>query len=1418
MLARAARRKLRKDAFRTPTTLSDQLTLPWLCPAQLRRASNAATINMKTYDSKRQRRPSLSSRHDTRSLATAAELQPAPASLPYDPFSHAWDYKVQSPELSLLERWDTANPLIVKEVQLPPVVRATYGMGANPVELHQNLYACLRVGRMDRAAIIIQRLTSVYHPSAPEVVDAHNVYLQTLAELSQQDPKPDSMASIEKWYETQMIRKNIEPNAQTFVTLVRAAMNLLDEDAREDAVRRFLAMAHEYGPEVVDDINGSPDFSDEEWDMLIRLQPEAYEEPPTVEEVQNLHVSTPAGRKNLIDHGLVSLPHETIKPVPQKGVGLDSLKQALAMFETTGSVPYPHDMEGTQEEKDHAYAYARQLRMEQDAMEAAVDRWKHEDEKLQDIGIHGVLNTKPVQAMMYSWYSALVPLFKQQIERTRKILSAPLTDNKRDDAHGYGAWLERCKPETLAAITVARSVQSCVRGKSDSSSPLKTSTLSIAIGSDIHEHFRADAQARQEAFLKKQRKQTRIELVDKLSKTKTTSTTSPSKPNVVPIAFDAADMPLSIKTKIGALCLELLLKSATMKVTADDPKTGKQVSTTMAAFHHQVSYHQGKKLGSIVPHHELMTKLRTESVHSIQTVRLPMVVEPKAWLSFEDGGYYTSPQKVVRQKSGDTAQRVYAQSAIDNGDMNKVLAGLDVLGRVPWQVNAPVYDVMARVWNSGQGIGGLIGEDTGLERPQEPPADATYQERARWGKEMREYDNLRSGYHSQRCFQNFQLETAKSFLNEKRFYFPHSVDFRGRAYPIPPILNHIGSDLSRGLLKFAHGKELGTVGLQWLKIHLANLYGYDKASLREREQFAMDNIGAIYDSATNPLEGQRWWAKAEDPWQCLACCMELKSALDSPDPTRFVSQLPVHQDGTCNGLQHYAALGGDHAGARQVNLEPSNRPQDIYTGVAELVKEMVAKEAAEGLPYATFVNGHITRKVVKRTVMTNVYGVTFMGAKQQVQDELQHIFPNFKETETIRSLSPVALYVAYKIFNALGKIFNGAQGIQYWLGECGDRITTSLTAEQVRNIQRRFEGEAGTPYDSKYQAPKKLNATAMNKMNKDMEAFTTSIIWTTPLKMPIVQPYRKDTIQKIRTKIQDITVAKRSQSDVVDKRKQLQAFPPNFIHSLDATHMILSALKCSEMGLDFAAVHDSFWTHASDIPNLNAILRDAFVRMHSEDIIGRLAAEFATRYAGAMHRASILASSEVGRKINKWRWQHRKLAGKTLKNTETRQGDASFEEVALEAQRQELLKSEDPQERKKGEEMVTPTRIWLENQDPKAFSSFRLSLIGETKDKQSRDRQEEIKDKVLSAEADAVNSDSTEAVSRIESTLTVEEDLEVDGNPPNKFGITEQKKSASRIAADKGLVQVWIPLTFPPVPEKGDWDVSRLMESKYFFS
>lgn len=88
---------------------------------------------------------------------------------------------------------------------------------------------------------------------------------------------------------------------------------------------------------------------------------------------------------------------------------------------------------------------------------------------------------------------------------------------------------------------------------------------------------------------------------------------------------------------------------------------------------------------------------------------------------------------------------------------------------------------------------------------------------------------------------------------------------------------------------------------------------------------------------------------SETPWQTLACCVEIHAALQHPaGPEVYVSHYPIHQDGSCNGLQHYAALGRDQAGAASVNLMPQHLPQDVYSCVAAIVSPLCDNMLASG--------------------------------------------------------------------------------------------------------------------------------------------------------------------------------------------------------------------------------------------------------------------------------------------------------------------------------------------------------------------------------------------------------------------------------------------------------------------------------------
>ena len=50
----------------------------------------------------------------------------------------------------------------------------------------------------------------------------------------------------------------------------------------------------------------------------------------------------------------------------------------------------------------------------------------------------------------------------------------------------------------------------------------------------------------------------------------------------------------------------------------------------------------------------------------------------------------------------------------------------------------------------------------------------------------------------------------------------------------------------------------------------------------------------------------------------------------------------------------------------------------------------------------------------------------------------------------------------------------------------------------------------------------------------------------------------------VYTKLQRVTL--RREDGPVDIFHQSSAFPPNYIHSLDSSHMMMTALRCSQLG------------------------------------------------------------------------------------------------------------------------------------------------------------------------------------------------------------------------------------------------------------
>lgn len=112
--------------------------------------------------------------------------------------------------------------------------------------------------------------------------------------------------------------------------------------------------------------------------------------------------------------------------------------------------------------------------------------------------------------------------------------------------------------------------------------------------------------------------------------------------------------------------------------------------------------------------------------------------------------------------------------------------------------------------------------------------------------------------------------------------------------------------------------------------------------------------------------------------------------------------------------------------------------------------------------------------------------------------------------------------------------------------------------------------------------------------------------WITPLGLPVQQPYRKaGRYDHVNTLLQQV-ILKEEEELPINARRNATAFPPNYVHSLDSTHMMLTALECHERGIVYASVHDSYWTHAASVDEMNLILREKFVELYSKPLLHNL--------------------------------------------------------------------------------------------------------------------------------------------------------------------------------------------------------------------
>lgn len=551
---------------------------------------------------------------------------------------------------------------------------------------------------------------------------------------------------------------------------------------------------------------------------------------------------------------------------------------------------------------------------------------------------------------------------------------------------------------------------------------------------------------------------------------------------------------------------------------------------------------------------------------------MPTIVPPKPWTGLSGGGYYGAgmpPLSLVSRTHAGQGQRLRA------ADLSRVLEGVNAIQATPWAINRVVLAVMRELSESDA-------EHAGLPRARDlplpaKPADIDTNEEARkaWRAEARDIHNDNHNMRAKKFRLEGILAQAERFAEEDGpIYFPHTLDFRGRAYPVPSVLQPQGDDRAKAVLRFWRGKPLGGRGAHWLAIHGANCFGVDKVGFDERVAWVHDNEAAIREVAEDPF-GNLWWADADSPWQFLAFCLEWRDVSGMEDPSTYISHLPIALDGSCNGLQHFSAMLRDPVGGEAVNLVPAEAPQDIYARVAARAEERLRAIRDAGPDddedrrpdwAEAWLTLGVDRKIAKRPVMVLPYGGTIRSCVRYVREAVVEKAGSEEEANLGDEFPRAVGFLASVVWESIGDVVVAAKDAMSWLQQ---------------------------------------SARAMTKVG-------AGVTWTTPSGFVAGQSYPQLRDRVVKTKISGAVVklVTKEETGVLDANRQASGMSPNYVHSMDAAAMLLTVVRLRDAGLDsFAMIHDSYGVHAADTDLLAVTLREVFVGMYSGDPLGDLRAE-----------------------------------------------------------------------------------------------------------------------------------------------------------------------------------------------------------------
>ncbi|WP_455596802.1 DNA-directed RNA polymerase [Cloacibacillus porcorum] len=600
---------------------------------------------------------------------------------------------------------------------------------------------------------------------------------------------------------------------------------------------------------------------------------------------------------------------------------------------------------------------------------------------------------------------------------------------------------------------------------------------------------------------------------------------------------------------------------------------------------------------------------------------LPLPVPPRDWTTTQCGGFWT---RVVGQKKLiKNWSKGYQEEMLNHSEelAKVVFPAINAAQHTAWRINWPVYEVLKELIEDGRPIAGLPsaedlplpvcpkcgkpvdadhpcfadpeqakkdklraqllkrkakGEKINIEAEIEPNKNPYLRD---WKADAAEVYRKNNSMKSRRLDLKYGLDVARILESDERFYYVYQTDFRGRLYPCG-ILHPQGTDWQKGILQFADGVELGEHGAKWLAVHLANTYGNDKVSFEDRVRWVQENEEWILECAYHPLDNTDKWAHKDvsEPFCFLAACFEWAGY--KREGNSYKSHCAVALDGSCSGIQHYSAMLRDEVGAIATNVKRvpgTDGKNDIYGDVAKATLGLIERDVADAEvgEYATLVLAHkmIDRKTVKRAVMTLPYGSKFQSCSEYISAELLPKLAALGITERAQKTA-ITKYVAKRVWEAIPLVVQAAREGMSYLQRLANLFSTQA-------LPITWQTPTGFYVQQSYYS---VEGQRINIFSGG------SII----LKNGI--PVWKNGEARERITFQSINAR------TINPTRQVSGIAPNFVHSLDASHLMFSVCAARKAGMNsFALIHDSLGTHAGKTEEFAKIIRDCFYRLYAEN-------------------------------------------------------------------------------------------------------------------------------------------------------------------------------------------------------------------------